>query len=74
MNICDGCKSDSGGWHGRAKVSTGRAKVSTGRAKLLTWRRHIFVSQSSYFCIQSAPSPFLLLQDSIHPIFIPEIK
>jgi hypothetical protein len=47
--------------------------IGTGRAKLLTWGRLIFVSESSYFSSESAPYSFLLLQDSIHRIFIPEI-
>ncbi|AES77279.1 hypothetical protein MTR_7g006700 [Medicago truncatula] len=59
-------KSNSGGWHGRANASM-------GRAKLLTLGETYFVFQSLYFRTKSAPSPFLLLQDSIHPIFIPEI-
>jgi len=59
-------KGNPGRWHGRATFGT-------GRAKLLTWGRYIFVSESSYFYSESAPNPFLLLQDSVHQIFIPEI-
>jgi hypothetical protein len=44
-----------------------------GRAKLLTWGNYIFALESSYFCSESDPDSFLLLQDLIHQIFIPEI-
>jgi hypothetical protein len=47
--------------------------VGMGRAKLLTCGRHIFVPVSSYFCSEFAPDSFLLLQDTFHHIFVPEI-
>jgi len=55
------------GWHGR--VAGG-----TGRAKSLTWGMSYFCIESSYFQPELAPNPFLLLQDSIFRIFVPEIK
>jgi len=44
----------------------------TGRAKLLTWGTSYFCTESSYFHPESAPNPFLLLQDLIFRIFVPE--
>ena len=45
----------------------------TGRVKLLTWGTSYFCTESSYFQPESAPNPFLLLQDLIFRIFVPEI-
>ena len=74
MNRCDrqlvqeakSSKSDPEGWHDR--VAGG-----TGRAKSLTWGMSYFCNKSSYFHPESAPNPFLLLQDSIFQLFVPKI-
>jgi len=60
-------KGDSGCWHGR--VAGG-----TGRAKLLTWGLYIFAPNIRIFSANQLRISFLLLQDSIFRIFVPEIK
>jgi len=53
---------------------TGRVAGGTGHVKLLTWGMSYFCIESLYFQPESAPNPFLLLQDSIFRIFVPEIE
>jgi len=54
-------------WHGRATGGMGRAKLSGGRI-------HIFASNLHIFGPNQLQISFLLLQDSIFQIFVPEIK
>jgi len=60
-------KGTLGCWHGR--VAGG-----TGRAKLLTWGLHIFAFNLRIFSPNQLQISFLLLQDSIFRIFVPEIQ
>jgi len=60
-------KGDSRCWHGRVVGGT-------GRAKLLTWGLYIFAPNLHIFSLNQLQISFLLLQDSIFRIFVPEIK
>jgi len=51
-----------------------RVDVGTGRAKLLTWGLHIFAFNLRIFSPNQLQISFLLLQDSIFRVFVPEIK
>jgi len=52
----------------------GRVAGGTGRAKLLTCGIHIFAPNLRIFSPNQLQISFLLLQDSIFRIFVPEIK
>jgi len=56
-----------GWWHDRVTRGTGRAKPSGG------WL-HIFAPNLRIFGPNQLQISFLLLQDSIFQIFVPEIK
>jgi len=55
-------------------VARPRVAGGTGPAKLLTWGIHIFAPNLRIFSSNHLQISFLLLQDSIFRIFVPEIK